>query len=148
VQIVYTGFIVLATAVLWPALFIGTAIVFPNAIDPLLGGIQGALYVAAVIWLVAVCVVTSFVAVLLGRRPTRVLFFLTAVLGTLSAWSAYMAPMVIQAVRRNPPDGILGAFKIRDVREFVDGGIFVFVISLVTAALFISLRGPWAWRQR
>jgi hypothetical protein len=89
---------ILLVPTLWPLGFIGEAILFPGATDPLLGGLQYALYLPALIWLLTVLGVTLMVGKIFRMRITNKLFFITStfcaltivmVFSLLSAWNTY-----------------------------------------------------------
>ncbi len=126
---------------LWPLTFIGVAIVFPNALDPLLGGLQNVLYFPAFVWLLTILGVTLGVAKLFRLRKTNLLFFLVGmscavvvsiVFGSYEAWGEYR--MIGQPGVIYPNHFDLG----RQVTRIATLVAFASSVTLVTTLAFLS----------
>src|SRR5438552_10975252 len=89
---------ILLVPALWPLSFIGVAICFPRAIDPLLAGLQYDLYFPAFVWLLIILGVTLGSATIFKLKRTNILFIVSGIacavavslaLGSFSAWGEY-----------------------------------------------------------
>ena len=89
---------ILLVPLLWPLAFVGSAIVFPAQVDPLLAGLQYILYLPALFWLLIVLSGTLGLAKLLKVKRTNALFIsvgmcsaaaISIAFGAYGAWDSY-----------------------------------------------------------
>lgn len=139
--------------ILWPGTFIAIWYLFPEAIDPLLSGIQGVLYVAGVVWILLAIGVTLVLSVIFRIRRTVIYFVVVATLLTVVAFTTYMTVGLFSqlALLDNPaviyPDSRDDILNLNAFVEIFRGTLFVGIVALATTIIFAFVGGLSAWKQ-
>ncbi|MEQ1865162.1 MAG: hypothetical protein ABL996_10990 [Micropepsaceae bacterium] len=153
-RVARTTFAFLFVPLLWPGAFIATAKLDPDAIDPLLGGLQNYLYVPALIWLLGAFAFTAVIAAVFRLRRTRRLFVMLAVIASVVLILAFDIMDIVGRLRSIGqhavvyPDSVDDVLNWKALIQIGQGVIFACIVSLTTALAFVACGGLSLWVNR